>query len=139
MRYRGRRVFGVLFNFNYSMKSTAETGRYGEQVATNYLRQRGFLICDINWRQGRYEIDIVAQKGGITHFVEVKTRRAGSILSPEQTLNKSKLKAMHTAASIYLNQRRVVGEIEFDLLAVDIFPDDTCDVRFVPNVVEYGW
>ena len=121
------------------MTTNAETGRYGEQVATNYLRQNGYMICATNWRQGRYEIDIVAQKAGIVHFVEVKTRRAGSFATPEQALNATKLTAMRRAASAYLAQYKVWGEVEFDLMAVDIFPDNTCDVRFVRNAAEYGW
>lgn len=121
------------------MMTKFDTGRYGEQVATDYLRRNGFLICDTNWRHGRYEIDIVAQKSGIVHFVEVKTRRAGALTTPEQALTQSKLKAMRLAAASYLSQRRVMGEVEFDLLAVEIFPDATCDVRFVRNVAEYGW
>ncbi len=97
------------------------------------------MICATNWRQGRYEIDVVAQKMGVLHFVEVKTRSATSLSSPEQALTQSKVNAMHRAASAYLAQHRVMGEIEFDLLAVDIFPDDSYDVRMVRNVAEYGW
>ncbi len=121
------------------MMTRAATGRFGEQVAIDYLRQNGYYICATNWRQGRYEIDIVAQKAGVTHFVEVRTRSALSLLTPEESISPSKVSAMRRAASAYLSQYRVVGEVEFDLLAVDIFPDKTFDVRFVPNVVEYGW
>ena len=121
------------------MMTRAETGRYGEQVAVDYLRQNGYLICTTNWRSGRYEIDIVAQKAGMTHFVEVRTRSALSLLTPEQTISPSKVTAMHRAASAYLAQYRVDGEVEFDLLAVDIFPDKTYDVRFLRNIAECGW
>ena len=111
------------------MITKAETGRRGEDI----------LICATNWRQGRYEIDIVAQKAGMVHFVEVKTRSALSLSTPEQAVTKSKILALHRAASAYLAKYRVAGEVEFDLLAVDIFPDNTYDVRFIRNIAEFGW
>lgn len=121
------------------MVTKAEVGRRGEDIAVNYLRKKGFLICATNWRQGCYEIDIVAQKSGMVHFIEVKTRGINSLATPEQAVTKTKIAALHRAASAYLAQYRVVGEVQFDLIAVDLFPDDTSDVRFVENIAEFGW
>ena len=44
-----------------------------------------------------------------------------------------------SAAEAYLAQRHVTGEVEFDLVAVDIFPDGEYEVRYVTNMVEVGW
>ena len=121
------------------MQTKSQIGKQGEQIAMEYLRRQGFLIADVNWRSGRYEIDIVAQRAGITHIIEVKTRRAGSLLQPEQTINSTKVAALHKAAAAYIAQNRIVGEIEFDLVAIDIFPDQSFDIRFIPNIAEMGW
>ncbi len=117
----------------YNDKALA--GRQGEDVAVGWLRSNGYLLHDRNWRCGRYELDIVAERLGMIHIVEVKTRRAGSMLTPEQTITPAKESALRRAAAAYLAQHRLVGEVEFDLIAVDHFPDGSCDVRFIPNIL----
>ena len=51
------------------MTAAAETGRAGERAATEYLRRAGYDICALNWRQGRYELDIVACREGVLEWV----------------------------------------------------------------------
>lgn len=121
------------------MISRSQTGFQGEEAATNYLRQNGYMICAHNWRQGRYEIDIVAQKAGVLHIVEVKTRRAGSLQKPEETITPTKAAAMRKAAAAYLSQNPTPLEVEFDMVAIDMFPDGSTDLRFIANAIEFGW
>ena len=84
------------------MTAAAETGRAGERAATEYLRRTGYEICALNWRQGRYELDIVACREGVLHFVEVKTRRSGSLTPPEAAVTQRKFRALSRAAACYL-------------------------------------
>lgn len=121
------------------MLTKAQIGKQGEEIAISYLRRNGYMISDINWRCGRYELDIVAQKQGMLHFIEVKTRSASSLTPPEQAMTQSKVSAMHRAIKAYLAQRRIVGEFEIDLVAVDIFPDASSDVRMIRDVAESHW
>lgn len=118
------------------MNSKATTGARGEAIATEYLRQNGYLICNRNWRSGHYEIDIVATKLGITHIIEVRTRKAGALLSPEKSITPAKTESIRRAATAYLQQMRIQGEIEFDLIAIDMFPDGSYDVRFINNILQ---
>ena len=105
------------------MGTTAETGRAGERAAVEYLRGAGYEICALNWRSGRYELDIVARKAGIVHFVEVKTRRVGSLTPPEAAVTPQKFRALTRAAVRYLAATGGQEEAQFDLAAVDVMPD----------------
>ena len=50
-------------------------GKYGEEIAVNYLIKNGCKIVEKNYRFSRYgEIDIIALDGSILCFIEVKTR-----------------------------------------------------------------
>ena len=50
-------------------------GKYGEDVAKNFLIKKGFQILETNYRYSRVaEIDIIASKKDVLHFIEVKTR-----------------------------------------------------------------
>lgn len=122
---------------SYTTKSII--GHEGEDVALAWLRRNGFLLHDRNWRCGHYEIDIVAEKQGTLHIIEVKTRRAGSLASPEKAITPSKEAALRRAASAYLATHRTRYEVAFDLIAIDHFPDGSYDIRFIPDIVEMGW
>ena len=52
-----------------------ELGAWGEERAAKYLRGKGYTILERNFRCRSGEIDIIARRGGIITFVEVKLRR----------------------------------------------------------------
>ncbi len=119
--------------------TTAETGRMGERAAVDYLRREGFELCDLNWRSGRYELDIVAHKAGELHIVEVKTRRADGLTAPEDALALQKQRALLHAARAYIARSHWMGEVRFDLAAVDCYPDGAMEVRFIPDAFQCHW
>ena len=119
--------------------TAAETGRAGERAATDYLRQAGYEIRALNWQQGRYELDIVASKEGVMHFVEVKTRHAGSLTPPEAAATQRKFRALTRAAACYLRVSGWEGEVQFDLAAAEMLPDGSVRVELIENALEYNW
>lgn len=113
----------------------AITGAQGEDIAISYLRKQGYVICERNWRNGRYEIDIIARKSYITHIIEVKTRSISGYTSPEDAITPDKLRSMRRAASLYLAQHHIDEEVAFDLIAIELFPDGTHLVRFIADIM----
>lgn len=121
------------------MTMTADTGRTGERAAMEYLRRAGYEILHTNWREGRYELDIVARRWDVLHFVEVKTRRAGSLTPPEAALTARKQHALLRAAEAYLACSAWGGEVQFDLAAADVLPDGGIGIRLIERAMECNW
>ena len=49
-------------------------GKLGEEKAQQFLKQQGYKILAVNYQLRCGEIDIIAQKGKVIIFAEVKTR-----------------------------------------------------------------
>lgn len=94
------------------------TGRRGEDAAACYLEQQGYRIAARNWSCKRGELDIVAEKGEIIAFVEVKTRKSGSLVSPLEAVSRQKQLKVISAALSYLAVKRRALQPRFDVAAV---------------------
>lgn len=121
------------------MSITQEIGSAGEKAAAEYLTARGFDIIARNWRKGRYEIDIIAVKNGEIHFVEVKSRKAGGLTSPEEAMDRAKCSALLKAANLYIEDNEVDRDCRIDLIAIDMHGDGTTAIRFIPDAVAMSW
>lgn len=117
-----------------AMTEKQHTGARGEDRAADYLRENGFELLHRNWRTGRYELDIVAQRGQFIHFVEVKTRRAGSLTTPEEALTPAKFRSLLSAARAYMAIHRIDAEAQFDLIAIE-----GDQLRYIPNAMSPAW
>lgn len=100
------------------MSEHNDVGREGEDVAANFLLQKGYRIVARNWHYGPKEIDIVAREGDTMVFVEVKTRSTLAFELPQEAVTKKKMKNLVEAADAYLIQRNIDLESRFDIVAV---------------------
>jgi putative endonuclease len=94
-------------------------GRFGERCAHAYLVQNGWTILDTNYRFGRREVDVVARRGGLVAFVEVKTRAAAGYGAPEDAVTRLKRREIEAVAREYLWRRRLDDvDVRFDVVAI---------------------
>ena len=114
---------------------TAIIGRGGEDVATEWLRERGYYIVERNWRVGHYEIDIIAQHYDTLHFVEVKTRRDSGWQSAYDSINDSKIRSLRRGAMAFRAMRRVQLNLQFDLIAVTVDAFGNHTVEYTENII----
>ncbi|MDG1262094.1 MAG: YraN family protein [Flavobacteriales bacterium] len=84
--------------------TTTEKGNLGEQLASEHLVQNGYTILAKQWRFGRNEIDLIAQKEEDICFVEVKLRDNDWGGKPFQFVSKDKQRRVIKAAHHYLNK-----------------------------------
>ena len=79
-----------------------QTGKTGEELAAEYLIARGYIIRDINWKNGKLELDIVAYKDRTLIVVEVKTRSSDLFGHPEDAVNTRKIRHIIDATDAYI-------------------------------------
>lgn len=99
------------------------TGKWGEELAADYLAAKGYAIAERNWRMHHYEIDIIAFKDNRIIFVEVKTRTNNED-DPLEAVDSKKTYRLIRAGQVYVNQNRIDHKIQFDLIAINGVPED---------------
>ena len=87
--------------------SKQDLGNKGENLAVQYLREKGYTILETNWRCRQGEIDIVAQKGETYVFCEVKTRRGDNVQDALAGITPNKRKKFIKAVYYYLNEKEL--------------------------------
>ena len=95
-----------------------DTGIKGEDLASNYLEEKGYKILEKNWRFGREEIDIIAQHNNMLVIAEVKTRGGSFFGEPEEFVNRQKQKNLIKAANAYIERNNLELEVRFDIIGV---------------------
>ena len=94
-------------------------GLHGERVAIGYLRSTGWRILDHRFRMGRLEVDLVARKGQLVAFVEVKTRRTAAFGSPLQAVTWAKRREIVRVARAWVDRHgRPDDAYRFDVIGV---------------------
>lgn len=96
------------------------TGNNGEDLAVSYLSQKGYVIVERNWRFRHAEVDIIASKGNLLHFFEIKTRTSGKFGKPEESMSHKKMDMLKTAAEEYQYKNPQWKYIQFDVLAITL-------------------
>ena len=98
-------------------------GNYGEDLAVNFLKKKGYKIIGRNVQMRHKELDIIAKIKDIVVFVEVKTNTSKHILA-EDNMTKRKIKNLKTAISDYIHRNNLSTKIiRLDLISIDIVQD----------------
>jgi putative endonuclease len=105
------------------VNSRQQFGRAAEAAAARHLQRQGWVLLGRNVRIGRGELDLIARRGGVLAFVEVKARRSASCGAPEDAVDRRKRRQVARLAELWLAARpwalRGVSDVRFDVVAVD--------------------
>lgn len=94
-----------------------QTGSWGEELAAAYLRDKGYAILARDWRSKHRDIDIIAQDGETTVFVEVKTRKSRDLSDPLDAIGYQKRNNLRHAIQHYINYRNITN-YRFDVISI---------------------
>ncbi len=100
------------------MKHNQKVGRWGEEAAAAYLSKHGYEVLARNARTPYGEIDIIAQQGDVTIFVEVKTLTSSKNFYPEQNVTARKREHMLSCAESYAAGKDI-DHWQIDVIAVE--------------------
>ena len=100
------------------MSTTREAGDRGEAMAAEYLRENGYELLASQFRCRFGEIDLIARRGDILCFVEVKLRSDRRFGLPRDFVTAAKQRKVRTAALRYLMQYPSPLQPRFDVVEV---------------------
>ena len=93
-------------------------GQFGEEQAARYLRRRFYTILARNYRCRFGEIDLIAKRGGVLAFVEVKLRRDDAHGEAREFVTARKQQRVLAAAELWLSQNETALQPRFDVIEV---------------------
>jgi len=103
-------------------------GDKSETLATLFLEQEGYLILERNYFARKLgEIDIIAQRDDVLHFIEVKSGRAD--FDPVYNVTHAKLRKVINSAHYYMKTKKLDMAFSIDALIIR-----NEEVEFIENV-----
>ena len=113
-----------------------DLGKLGEDLAVQYLTDKGYEILERNWHNIHKEIDIVAKDGEELVIVEVKTRKSGDYGDPDMAVTRQKQSRLISAANAYLFKNALDVSTRFDIISIILQEDkpiiDHIEDAFLP-------
>jgi len=127
---------------NLWCRNRQDLGKKGEDVALEYLLQRGMQLLERNWRCGHKEIDLIMLEGDCIRFVEVRSREYPSVVDPFESITLPKRRKIISAARGYLagKGRGLSGgkEAAFDVVSI-LFNGELFELKYIREAFGPTW
>jgi putative endonuclease len=109
--------------------------RFGEDIATNYLKKKGYKIIERNFRKGYGEIDIVSVHNNILILVEVKTRATRLYGGAIEAISYSKLQKLTRTCEYYkMLHPKLPDELRIDAVLIDLENGEVKNIQHIENI-----
>lgn len=95
-------------------------GEWGEELAKQYLLDKGWNYLESNWRCPLGEIDLIMQDGPDRVFVEVRLRKMGKYGSGADTVTWQKQCKLKRAVGVYQSKNGYWGSIRIDVISITL-------------------
>ena len=101
-----------------------DLGKLGEEIAVQYLLDKGYKILERNWYNIHKEVDIIAKDGQDLVIVEVKTRQNNEFGDPDIAVTKRKQRMLIAAANAYIFKNSLDYNTRFDIISIVLNGDN---------------
>ena len=112
--------------------NTTIRGRKGKDLAAESYQKQGFSILTRNYRYGRAEVDIIAQKGDTLTIVEVKWRSNTYFGDPQSFVSKKQQRSLITVANHYVSSKGLNVHVWFDIVSI-VGKQPKIDIQIIEN------
>lgn len=116
--------------------SNKEIGNFGEMAVCKYLEKYGYTVLKRNYRIRGGEIDIIAYNSEIIAFVEVKTRKKGSMVSGFEAVNDRKKGLIIKTASDFCCKNPTELQPRFDVAEVIVVNNRIEKINYISNAFD---
>ncbi|MBX9927877.1 MAG: YraN family protein [Gemmatimonadaceae bacterium] len=113
-------------------------GRWGERIAAKWLERDGWVVRERRWRDGRRDIDLIAEREGVVAFIEVKARSGEQFGDPVEAVHLRKQRELIRAARVWMARHGVdTAAYRFDVVGVPL-KGRSVWIRHIPSAFEVG-
>lgn len=112
------------------------TGKNGEDRVAAFLRKQGCNIIKRNHQCRFGEIDIIAESGEYILFVEVKTRKENSMVSPAESVTPQKQQRLILTAEDYISKTGCELQPRFDVAEVTVRRNQKGEEKYSLNYIK---
>lgn len=119
------------------VKNTRTAGKFGEELALKYLLNKGYTFLQKNFFIQAGELDLIVQKNGIIHIVEVKMRSGKNFGTAAEALTYNKKRSLLRTIFTFLATQPQPVRWQLDLIAINFHkPTNTAEIEHLPNILE---
>lgn len=118
------------------MASHNDFGHQAEDLAVDFLINKGYSILVRNFRYQKAEIDIIAEFQNRIIIIEVKARSTDVFNLPQEAVNKKKIKLLVMATDYYLEENKINKEVQFDIISVLMDENKDLVITHIENAFE---
>ncbi len=128
--------FVMIIRMKRFTSQSQKIGERGEEIACLFLKGRSYTILERNYTRKWGEIDIIARRDDVIHFMEVKSvSRESGVERPEENMHCFKQRKLARTIEVYLAYRNV-SKWQCDLICVLL--DDAqqkAQVRLIEDII----
>ena len=100
------------------MKGSKLAGAWGEALAAEELRRRGYRIAAAGWHCRFGEIDLIVENAAYIAFVEVKLRKSAQFAQAREFVDRRKQERLRISAQLYLAEHPTELQPRFDVMEI---------------------